>query len=751
MVNLYSKQWLWAFLTGLLMVAGHVTQATHIVGGELELRYLGTQSANTHRINLNLYFDDINGNIGANDAVVSVGIFAKRTNALIGYVILGKTSEEFVPYTNSTCTTAYVRTRLIKYGTELTLDPNVFNDAGGYYMSWERCCRNGTIANILNPDRAGSTFYLEFPAIASGTTRFANSSPIFTVPKGDYACVGQPFTLDFAAKDADGDSLTYAMVTPYNGFSTAGTPNPGAGGQQVTPTFAAGPYPPVQWIPGVSVANQIPGSVPLRVNARTGLLTVTPDRTGLFVFSVEVKEFRAKKQIGVVRRDYQVLVVDCPKNDPPKLLFRPDSQKEFYRQGAVVTIAEKDTNCLTLFITDINPNQRITITNMSGSLPGLTITPGSLLTRTNRDTLQAKFCFGQCVGGDGKPFTLMLRATDDGCPQGLSDTLTIRLNIVPSPNNKPAASTDLTNNQAKITVGTSLTFNAFGTDIDNDNISIQAVGRGFSLAQAGMSFKSASGVGKVTQPFVWKPTCVSATQTDYIVDFIVTDNRCSRNLRDTVTVNLSALGKPSQPPSIRTSLPQPVVELTVSPSDSLGRTLFDVLCDDADRDTLFLTGVGRDFDLKITGMLFTNKSGVPTLQSPFSWKPTCALMEGRAEATFVVDFTADDRSCQPNHTAVTSVTFLVKNPSATADFKLPNVFTPNGDGYNDYFALTEFPENSCDEQFKRIDIANRWGATIFSSTNPKFRWDGNNAPVGTYYYLLLTTKRTLKGTVTLVR
>ena len=541
------------------------------------------------------------------------------------------------------------------------------------------------------------------------------------------------------------------MVTPYNGFSTAGTPNPGAGGQQVTPTFAAGPYPPVQWIPGVSVANQIPGSVPLRVNARTGLLTVTPDRTGLFVFSVEVKEFRAKKQIGVVRRDYQVLVVDCPKNDPPKLLFRPDSQKEFYRQGAVVTIAEKDTNCLTLFITDINPNQRITITNMSGSLPGLTITPGSLLTRTNRDTLQAKFCFGQCVGGDGKPFTLMLRATDDGCPQGLSDTLTIRLNIVPSPNNRPAASTDLTNNQAKITVGTSLTFNAFGTDIDNDNISIQAVGRGFSLAQAGMSFKSASGVGKVAQPFVWKPTCVSATQTDYIVDFIVTDNRCSRNLRDTVTVNLSALGKPSQPPSIRTSLPQPVVELTVSPSDSLGRTLFDVLCDDADRDTLFLTGVGRDFDLKITGMLFTNKSGVPTLQSPFSWKPTCALMAGRAEATFVVDFTADDRSCQPNHTAVTSVTFLVKNPSATADFKLPNVFTPNGDGYNDYFALTEFPENSCDEQFKRIDIANRWGATIFSSTNPKFRWDGNNAPVGTYYYLLLTTKRTLKGTVTLVR
>ena len=159
---------------------------------------------------------------------------------------------------------------------------------------------------------------------------------------------------------------------------------------------------------------------------------------------------------------------------------------------------------------------------MSGSLPGLTITPGDLLTRTNRDTLQAKFCFGRCVG-NGQPFTLILRATDDGCPQGLSDTLNIRLNIISSPNNKPVASTNLLNNQSKVSVGSSLTFTAFGVDQDNDNITIQAVGRGFSLAQAGMSFGSASGVGKVSQPFTWKPTCTQAMKTGYLVDFIVTD------------------------------------------------------------------------------------------------------------------------------------------------------------------------------------------------------------------------------------
>ena len=724
--------------------------ATHIVGGELELRYLGTQGTYSHRINLNLYFDDINGNNGADDRLVTVGIFSKRTNQLIGYVPLNRISSEYVSYTRPACASANLRTRLIRHSVDVSLDPNVFNDAGGYYLSWERCCRNGTIVNIQNPGGAGSTFYLEFPALTNGSVRFTNSSPVFAVPKGDYACIGQPFTLDFSAKDSDGDSLSYALVTPYNGFSTSGTPNPGALNSPVPAYFAPGPYPPVRWINGISISNQVPGTVPLRVNPRSGLLSVTPDRAGLFVFSVEVSEYRAGKRIGLVRRDYQLLVTDCQKNDPPQLLFRPDGQKSFYKEGTVLTIAEKDTNCLTLFITDINPNQNITLTNMSGSLPGLSIAPGALLTRTSHDTLQAKFCFGRCVG-DGKPFTLQIRATDDGCPQGLSDTLTIRLNIVGSPNNKPAASTDLTNNKAAVSVGTSLTFTAFGNDIDNDNITIQAVGRGFSLAQAGMSFGTASGVGKVSGPFSWKPTCTQATQSDYIVDFIVIDNRCNRNLRDTVTVNLSAIGKPSQPPTIKTTLNQPVVELTVSASDSLGFSTFDVLGNDPDRDTLQLTGTGRGFDAKAAGMEFTDKTGQPTLQSPFRWKPTCALMAGRAEATFVVDFLVDDRSCQPNHTDTTSVTFHVKNPQISADIQVPNVFTPNGDGYNDFFAVEGLAESTCTEQFKSVEIINRWGQTIYKSTDPNFRWYGVNAPTGTYYYLILTTKRTIKGPVTVMR
>src|ERR1019366_6558915 len=55
--------------------------------------------------------------------------------------------------------------------------------------------------------------------------------------------------------------------------------------------------------------------------------------------------------------------------------------------------------------------------------------------------------------------------------------------------------------------------------------------------------------------------------------------------------------------------------------------------------------------------------------------------------------------------------------------EIPNAFTPNGDGSNDYFfprpllarGLTSF----------KMDIYNRWGQLIFSTTNTEGRgWDG---------------------------
>lgn len=64
---------------------------------------------------------------------------------------------------------------------------------------------------------------------------------------------------------------------------------------------------------------------------------------------------------------------------------------------------------------------------------------------------------------------------------------------------------------------------------------------------------------------------------------------------------------------------------------------------------------------------------------------------------------------------------------------IPNVFTPNNDGYNDIFEITV--EGYSVEKLK---IFNRWGELIFESTDQMKAWDGkvngNSAGASTYYY-----------------
>ncbi|MEW6772728.1 MAG: gliding motility-associated C-terminal domain-containing protein [Bacteroidota bacterium] len=73
-----------------------------------------------------------------------------------------------------------------------------------------------------------------------------------------------------------------------------------------------------------------------------------------------------------------------------------------------------------------------------------------------------------------------------------------------------------------------------------------------------------------------------------------------------------------------------------------------------------------------------------------------------------------------------------------SDLEIPNVFTPNGDGVNDYFILhtSNLTEIEC-------TIIDRWGAEMYKVTTDKgnIQWDGKtkagkDAPTGTYFYII---------------
>ncbi|MEQ9187169.1 MAG: gliding motility-associated C-terminal domain-containing protein [Cryomorphaceae bacterium] len=73
-------------------------------------------------------------------------------------------------------------------------------------------------------------------------------------------------------------------------------------------------------------------------------------------------------------------------------------------------------------------------------------------------------------------------------------------------------------------------------------------------------------------------------------------------------------------------------------------------------------------------------------------------------------------------------------PDIDCALRYGNVFTPNGDGWNDRFRI----ESDCDMFKFSMSIYNRWGQLIHESSNVAYGWDGyvNGEPAsaGTYYF-----------------
>jgi gliding motility-associated-like protein len=109
----------------------------------------------------------------------------------------------------------------------------------------------------------------------------------------------------------------------------------------------------------------------------------------------------------------------------------------------------------------------------------------------------------------------------------------------------------------------------------------------------------------------------------------------------------------------------------------------------------------------------------------------------------------DTNECQNSDT----VTVFVRDDVPVF---IPSGFSPNGDGRNDVFILSNIKFHRLQE----FRIFNRWGQEVFSTTNPQTGWDGTFKGTaqesGVYNYLIkvsypLGRVETYKGDVTLIR
>ncbi|WP_353129258.1 DUF7507 domain-containing protein, partial [Parapedobacter pyrenivorans] len=106
------------------------------------------------------------------------------------------------------------------------------------------------------------------------------------------------------------------------------------------------------------------------------------------------------------------------------------------------------------------------------------------------------------------------------------------------------------------------------------------------------------------------------------------------------------------------------------------------------------------------------------------------VLPGTRGGTYILTYQICEK-LNPDNCTVTTVTITVVNP-----LKIPNVFTPNGDGKNDVFEIIGI------EGFDLIEVTvvNRWGNEVYRSNNYQNDWDGRSLGEGTYYYLITTHK-----------
>ncbi|GHT65745.1 hypothetical protein FACS189452_00430 [Bacteroidia bacterium] len=66
------------------------------------------------------------------------------------------------------------------------------------------------------------------------------------------------------------------------------------------------------------------------------------------------------------------------------------------------------------------------------------------------------------------------------------------------------------------------------------------------------------------------------------------------------------------------------------------------------------------------------------------------------------------------------------------EFFIPNIFTPNGDGVNDFFEIIGIDTYKSN----KLEILNKKGRVIYSTANYANDWDGGEYPSDVYYYVL---------------
>ena len=209
-------------LCSFLLLSWQEAGATHIVGGNLTYRCIGPNQfgVNEYEIRLTVRRDCL---LGAEDAPfdnpASVGFFDAVT--LQRVTIVGFDGELKMHLNNNDTLNEILVSDCSVISGDVCVHTTTYVDtiqlpylANGYLMAYQRCCRNMSITNLLNPDDTGMTLVAELSSFAQTE---CNSSPQFNAFPPIYVCVNKEIEFNSFATDAENDSLVYSLCVPNAG------------------------------------------------------------------------------------------------------------------------------------------------------------------------------------------------------------------------------------------------------------------------------------------------------------------------------------------------------------------------------------------------------------------------------------------------------------------------------------------------------------------------------------------------------
>jgi len=288
----------------------HPAMASHLAGQDFT--YIAVDSAGGmyhYRVTLVIYQDCIEGSPIANeqDNPAFFSVFTGQGDIVQIDSFVYYSASTPVPITSSgPCNTggvALCRNKLT-FSKDFYLRPST----SGYNIVYQRCCLN-VATNLFNPDDQGMAAMCSIPP--SGLAAY-NNSAVFSSYPPFIISYGTPFSVDCSATDADGDSLSYELCTPYAYTNQAYNAKP-------LPPYPP-PFIPVAYFSPFTFADPLDCSVPLAIDPHTGMLTGTPAYTGTYFIGICCHEWRHGVLINTVQRTFEFTVVSCtPGADGPSV------------------------------------------------------------------------------------------------------------------------------------------------------------------------------------------------------------------------------------------------------------------------------------------------------------------------------------------------------------------------------------------------------------------------------------------------